>query len=157
MTSNAKTVREYLAALPAERRAAMNAVRDVILANLPKGYEECIQWGMINYVVPHSLYPSGYHCDPKRALPYALLASQKNHMALHLMFAYGDSATNEWFRKAYAAAGKKLDMGKACVRFKKLDDLALGVIGEAIARVPVDRYIARITKMLERQAGKRSK
>ncbi len=110
MTSAAKTVKEYLAGLPAERRSAIEAVREVILANLPQGYEEVIQYGMISYVVPHRLYPAGYHCDPKQALTYASLGSQKNHMALYLMCAYGDPATNEWFRQAYAASGKKLNM-----------------------------------------------
>src|ERR1043166_6063897 len=116
MTSKAKTVSEYLKALPEDRRAAISAVRDVILANLSKGYAECMQYGMIGYVVPHSLYPAGYHCRPSEPLTYAMLGSQKNHMALYLMCAYGDPKTNEWFRKAYAATGKKLDMGKACVR-----------------------------------------
>src|SRR5215831_18648227 len=130
MTSNAKTVDEYLRSLPPDRRAALSAVREVILANLPEGYEEQMQYGMIGYVVPHRLYPAGYHCNPKEPLPFATLGSQKNHMALHLCTVYGDGATTEWFRKAYAATGKKLDMGKACVRFKRLDDLPLDVIGQ---------------------------
>src|SRR5271165_511062 len=123
MKSHAKSVAEYIKALPPDRRAAISAVREVILAHLPKGYAECMYYGMIGYVVPHSLYPAGYHCDPKLPLGYACLGSQKNHMALHLMTVYGDPATEKWFRKAWAATGKKLDMGKACVRFKKLDDV----------------------------------
>ena len=107
----------------------MRAVRDVILANLPKGYEECMNYGMIGYVVPHSFYPAGYHCDPKQPLMYASLASQKNHMAIYMMCVYGDPATRQWFEEAYSATGKKLDMGKSCIRFKKLDDVALDVIG----------------------------
>jgi hypothetical protein len=157
MTSNAKTVSEYLASLSPDRRAAISAVRKVILTNLPKGYEECMQYGMIGYVVPHSIYPAGYHCDPTKALTYASLGSQKNHMAIYLMCAYGDPATNEWFRKAYATSGKKLDMGKSCVRFKKVEDLALNVIGQVIARVPVDRYIAHVTELLNRRPKKRTK
>ena len=155
MTSKAKTVEEYLKNLPEDRRAAISAVRKVILANLPKGYEECMSYGMIGYVVPHSIYPAGYHCDPKLPMPFANLASQKNHMALYLMCCYGDPATERWFRKAWSAAGKKLDMGKSCVRFKKLEDVSLEVIGQLIARVPVKNYIARIEKVLgERRTGR---
>jgi Domain of unknown function (DU1801) len=157
MTSDAKTVKEYLASLPAERKSAISAVRDVILANLPAGYEECMQYGMISYVVPHSLYPAGYHCDPKQALTYASLGSQKNHMALYAMCVYGHGPTEEWFRKAYQAAGKKLDMGKACVRFRKLDDVPLEVIGQLVARVPVKDYIARVEKVLRRSPEARRK
>jgi hypothetical protein len=136
----------------------MQAVREVILANLPKGYEETIQYGMIGYVVPHSLYPAGYHCDPKQALPYVLLGSQKSHLALHLVCAYGDPATDAWFRKTYAATGKKLDMGKACLRFKKAEDLPLEVIGQLIARTSVKAYIARTEKTLaERARPKKTK
>ena len=154
MKSDAKTVEEYLKDLPADRRAAIGAVRKVILANLPKGYEECMSYGMIGYVVPHSIYPAGYHCDPSLPLPYANLASQKNHMALYLMCVYGDKATEQWFRKAWLATGKKLDMGKSCIRFKKLEDVSLEVIGQVIARVPVDKYISRVEKSQARPQRK---
>src|SRR5205823_1228790 len=153
-TSNAKTVEEYLGSLPEERRAAMSAVRQVILANLPEGYEECMQCGMIGYVVPHSLYPPGYHCHPSQPLQYAALGSQKNHMALYLCTVYGDADTQKWFQQAYKASGKKLDMGKSCVRFKKLEDLPLDVIGEVIGRVPVKKYIACIERALQRTPQK---
>jgi len=149
MKSIATTVEEYLRSLPEDRRAALSAVRQVILANLPRGYVECMCYGMIGYAVPHSLYPAGYHCDPRLPLMYANLGSQKNHMALHLMTVYGDPATEKWFRQAWAATGKKLDMGKACVRFRKLEDVPLDVIGQVIARVPVKAYIARIEKFLK--------
>jgi uncharacterized protein YdhG (YjbR/CyaY superfamily) len=139
--SKATTVAQYLAELPPDRRDAINAVRKVILKNLPDGFEETMQYGMIGYVVPHKLFPAGYHCDPTQPLTYAGLASQKNHMSLYLMCIYGHKETNNWFIKAYKATGKKLDMGKSCIRFKKLDDLPLDVIGQAIARVPVDKYI----------------
>jgi hypothetical protein len=155
MTSDAKTVDAYLQGLPADRRIAVSAVRQVILANLPEGYEECMQYGMIGYVVPHRLYPAGYHCDPRQPLTDATLGSQKNYMTLHLMTVYGDPALMQWLKKAFQAAGKKLDMGKACVRFKKLDDLTLDVIGQIIARVPVKSYVARIEKfMQQRKRGK---
>ena len=157
MKSNATTVEVYLKGLPEDRRAAISAVRNVILANLPKGYAECMSYGMIGYVVPHSIYPAGYHCDPKLPLPFACLGSQKNHMALHLMCVYGDAATRAWFEQEYRASGKKLDMGKACVRFRKLEDLPLEVIGKAIARTPVEKYIARIQKFLSATSKKRGK
>lgn len=157
MTSQATTVKEYLASLPEDRRAAISAVRDVILKNLPAGYEEGMQYGMIGYYVPPNIFPAGYHCDPKVPLPFASLASQKNHMAVYLMCVYGDEATREWFEKEYRASGKKLDMGKSCVRFKKLDDLPLEVIGKAIARVPVARYIARYEAVLQEMKSRKKK
>jgi hypothetical protein len=139
--SKAKTVAQYLAELPPERREAIEAVRKVILKNLADGFEETMLYGMICYVVPHKLFPAGYHCDPSLPLTFAGLAAQKNHMALYLMCIYGHEETKNWFVKAYKATGKKLDMGKSCVRFKKLDDLPLEVIGQAVARVPVEKYI----------------
>ena len=148
MKSDAKTVDEYLQALPPDRRASISALREVILAHLPEGYEERLCCGMIGYVVPHSLYPSGYPCDPKQPLGYACLGSQKNHMAIYLMNVYGDPATEAWFRKAWQATGKKLDMGKSCVRFKKLEDVPLDVIGQVIARTPVNKYIAAVEKAM---------
>jgi hypothetical protein len=141
MQSKAATVEEYLSELPADRREAIEAVRRVVLKNLDKDYEEGMQYGMIGYYVPHRVYPAGYHCDPKQALPFACLASQKNHMTLYLMCVYGDSPHSTWFREAWAKTGKKLDMGKSCLRFKKVSDLALDVIGEAIRRVPAKKYI----------------
>lgn len=150
MKSNATTVEEYVKGLPEERRKAITAVRKVILANLPKGFEECMSYGMIGYVVPHSLYPKGYHCNPKLPLPYANLASQKGHMSLYLMTVYADVKTEQWFRKAWLAAGKKLDMGKACVRFKRLEDVPLEVVGQIIARTPVKDYVARYEALLAR-------
>jgi hypothetical protein len=141
MQSKAKTVNQYLEELLPERREAINAVRKVILKNLPKGFEEVMQYGMICYVVPFKLFPAGYHCDPSQPLCFAGLASQKNHMAVYLMTVYGHKETENWFVKAYKESGKKLDMGKSCVRFKKLEDLPLDVIGRAIARVPVEQYI----------------
>jgi hypothetical protein len=113
-----------------------------------------MNYGMIGYVVPHSLYPNGYHCYPKQALPFACLGSQKNHMAIYLMNVYGDPATEKWFRKAWQASGKRLDMGKTCVRFKKLEDVPLEVIGQVIARTPVKNYIARVKKVLSAKPRK---
>lgn len=141
MQSKAATVEQYLAELAPERREAVQAVRSVILKNLDKKYEEGMQYGMIGYYVPHSVFPDGYHCDPRQPLPFAGLASQKNHMSVYLMSVYDESAECHWFRSAWEKTGRKLDMGKCCIRFKKLDDVALDVLGEAIKRMPVERHI----------------
>jgi hypothetical protein len=155
MQSQARTVEDYLAELPAERREAIAALRRVILDNLDAEYEEGMQYGMIGYYVPHSIYPAGYHCDPRQPLPFAGLASQKNHMAFYAMCLYAPSEHQKWFREAWKKTGKKLDMGKACIRFKKLEDLALDVIGEAVRRVPARKYIAMCEAA--RQATARAK
>jgi hypothetical protein len=143
MQSKAATVKQYLSELPKDRRAAIETVRKAIVANLDKGYEEGMQYGMIGWYVPHRIYPAGYHCDPKQPLPFAGLASQKNYMSLYIMTTYGEGSDEQWFRKEWAKTGKKLDMGKCCIRFKKIEDLALGVIGEAIRRMPVKTHIER--------------
>jgi len=140
MKSSAKTVEQYLKQLPADRQKALRAVRHVIRKNLPKGYEEAMGFGMISYQVPLSVVPDTYNGQP---LCYAGLASQKNHMALYLMSIYGDKATEKWFRDRFKASGKKLDCGKSCVRFRKLEDLPLDVIGEAVARMPLNEYVRR--------------
>ena len=136
------TVAEYLAALPADRRAALSAVRKVINENLPDGYEEGMQFGMIGWYVPLSLYPAGYGENPKVPLPLVALASQKSGMVLHFLCFYGHPTLSTWFTSEYKKSGKKLDMGKGCVRFKKLNDLALDVVGCTIARVPVKEHMA---------------
>jgi hypothetical protein len=141
MQSKAKTVDQYLAELPEDRREALQAVREVILENLPDGYEEGMQYGMIGYFVPHSVYPAGYHCDPQQPLPFAGMASQKNHMSIYLMCIYGNSDQEAWFKDAWSQTGKKLDMGKSCVRFKRIEDVPLKVIGQAIKRVPAKKFI----------------
>ncbi len=148
MQSKATTVEDYLAELPEDRRAAIAAVRAVILKNLDKDFEEGMQYGMIGYYVPHRVFPAGYHCDPRQPLPFAALASQKNYMAIYLMAVYGDASRSKWFREAWARSGKKLDMGKSCVRFKKLDDLPLDVIGKAIARVAAKKYAETCARMI---------
>ncbi len=142
MQSKAKTVPAYLKELPADRRKAICEIRKVINRNLPKGYKEGMQYGMPTWSVPHSIYPDGYHCDPSQALPYVSLASQKNHMALYMACVYADKAHRDWFVKAWKQAGKKLDMGKSCVRFRKLEDVPLEVVAESIGRVSVKEYIA---------------
>jgi len=136
--SLAATPSAYLQSLPPDRRAAMQQVRKVILAHLPKGYEEQMLAGMLAYVVPLSRLADTYNGHP---LMYAALASQKNYMALYVMSVYGHAPTGQWFRAQFKARGKKLDMGKSCVRFKTIDDLPLDVIGETIAKVPIDTWI----------------
>jgi len=141
MQSKASTVPDYLASLPDDRRKAIETVRAVILANLDKDYEEGMSYGMIGYYVPHRVFPPGYHVDPKQGLPFAALASQKNYMSVYLMGLYPGSEGARWFQEAWAKSGKKLDVGKSCIRFKKVDDLALDVLGEAIRRMPAKKYI----------------
>jgi hypothetical protein len=160
MRSRARTVAQYLAALPPERRAAIGAVRKTILAHLRDGYEEGMGYGMISYHVPKRVYPAGYHCDPSLPLPFAALASQKNHMALYLMSVYADGEEERWLRARFAAAGKRLDMGKCCIRFRALEDLPLAVIGAAIRRVPVEKHVAHYERAFRGRnaaAGARAK
>jgi len=145
MQSKATTVDEYLAELPHDRRGAISAVRRVILDNLDKGFEEGMQYGMIGYYVPHKIFPPGYHCDPRQPLGYVALASQKQYMSLYLPLYVGPGAgpLMMWFEDAWAKAGKKLDMGKCCVRFKRLEDVPLGVVAEVLRRLPLKTYIAK--------------
>ena len=143
MQSKAKTVDEYLAELPPDRREAISAVRDVVRKNLGKDIEEGMSYGMIGWYIPHSVFPAGYHTNPKLPLPYAALASQANYMSLYLMGEYmneGDGGS--WFRDEWKKSGKKLDMGKSCIRFKKVDDLALDVIAKAVKRLSAQKHIA---------------
>jgi len=140
MRSDAAMVTAYLAELPQERREAIQAVRQVILENLPEGYEEVMNWGMITYQVPLETYPDTYN---KKPLMVAALAAQKHHMAVYLTAIYMDEAASQAFEAAYKATGKKYDVGKSCVRFKKLADLPLELIGESIASLPVDEFVAR--------------
>jgi len=142
MTSKPLTVAKYLSTLPKDRRDALQAVRRVILDNLDSGYKEGMQYGSIGYFVPHSVYPPGYHCDPTQPLPYVGLASQKHHMAIHLFCVYTSEDEQRWFRQAWVRTGKKLDMGKSCVRFKKIEDVPLDVIGKVIKRTPVKKFVA---------------
>lgn len=137
--STAATVDEYLAELPPERRGVVSAVRDVILQHLPEGYVETINWGMISYEIPLARYPDTYNGQP---LSYAGLAAQKNNYAVYLNSVYQDPALETRLRDAFAAAGKRLDMGKSCLRFRRTEDLPLRVIGEIVGAVPVDDYIA---------------
>ena len=138
-TSRAATVDAYLAELPSERREVVEAVLDTVRRNLPEGYAESMAWGMIGWGIPLARYPDTYNKQP---LSYVALAAQKNHYALYMMAAYQDSGQERLLREGFAAAGKKLDMGKSCIRFRRLDDVPLDVIGRAVASVPPDALIA---------------
>ncbi|NUQ34913.1 MAG: DUF1801 domain-containing protein [Planctomycetaceae bacterium] len=149
-TSKATTVREYLDGLPDDRRKALEAVRKVIRKNIDKRCKEGMQYGMIGYFVPHKVYPPGYHADPKQPLPFAGLASQKNHMSLYLLCVYGDKEAERWLRAAWKKTGKKLDMGKSCIRFKRAEDLPLELVGEVFARASVAKLIKTYEAVMKR-------
>jgi hypothetical protein len=148
MHSKATTVRQYLAELPAERRTVIEAVRALILDNLDAGFEEGMQYGMIGCYVPQRIYPAGYHCDPRQPLPFICLASQKNYMSLYLGCVYGPDRETP-FREAWAKTGKRLDMGTSCVRFRKLNDLALEVIARSIRRCSARGFIKYYERVLK--------
>ena len=155
--TTATTIGGYLATLPEDRRSALEHVRRAILANLGEGFQEGMQYGMIGYYVPHEIFPQGYHCDPSQPLPFASLGSQKNHMALYLHCLYGDAKRSAAFAKAWKATGKKLDMGKCCVRFKSLNDVPLEVVGDAIAKMSVVNYVKQYEATLAETAAGRKK
>ena len=150
MQSQAKTVSEYIETLPDDRRKIISEIRKVIKRNLPKGFAETMQYGMISYVVPHKLYPSGYHARPADALPFISLASQKNHIALYHMMVY-QGELQDWFLGAWKnATDKKLDMGKSCIRFKKAEDVPLKLIGELAGKVTPKQWIETYEKSIKK-------
>ena len=140
VSSSASTVQGYLDELPPERREVISLVRKIILDHLPEGYAETMGWGMISYGIPLERYPNTYNGQP---LAYVALAAQKHHYALYLMGVYQDKEQEEQLRAAFEKAGKKLNMGKSCLRFRKLDDLPLDVIGDVIAATTPAELIAR--------------
>jgi uncharacterized protein YdhG (YjbR/CyaY superfamily) len=151
MRSNANTVKEYIDNLPDERKTAMNKLRKIILKNLPKGFKETISYGMIGYVVPHSLYPDGYHCDPKLPLPFMNIASQKNFIAVYHMGVYAEKKLMNWFVGEYPKHCKSiLDMGKSCIRFKKIDDIPYKLIGELSTKMSPEEWIKIYQKNYKR-------
>lgn len=147
-SSKATTVAAYLKSLPADRRKVVSTVRDVVLENLPEGYRESMNFGMICYEIPLERHPKTYNGQP---LMYAALAAQKNYYALYLMGAYADSKRGRQLQAGFKKHGKKLDMGKSCLRFRKIDDLPLDVIAETIAGTPVETMIAYFEKSRKRQ------
>jgi hypothetical protein len=151
MQSKALTVDQYLKELPEDRKAAMTELRKVILKNLPKGFTEGMGYGMMGYVVPHSKYPDGYHCDPKVPLPFMSVASQKNFIAVYHMGIYADPKLLKWFTDEYPKHAKgKLDMGKSCLRFKKPDQIPFKLIGELASKMSPDDWIKIYEKNLKR-------
>lgn len=151
MQSKATTVDQYLAELPEDRRIAMEKLRNIALQNLPKGFKEVMSYGMLGYVVPHEIYPNGYHCTPELPLPFFNIASQKNSINIYHMVLYGDKKMHDWFVAEYPKHCKsKLDMGKSCVRFKKMDDIPYDLIGELLTKVTVENWIEQYEKMLKR-------
>lgn len=143
MTSKASTPQEYFDTLPPERKKTMMELRKVILKNLPKGFAEVMSYGMVGYVVPHKLYPNGYHCDPKLPLPFVNIASQKNFVALYHMGLYASPELLEWFTGEYKKrVPSRLDMGKSCIRFKKPEQIPFDLIGELMTKMSPQDWIA---------------
>ena len=143
MDANTKAIQSMLDTMPDDRQKAMQALRACIKKNLPSGFEEGIQYGMISYYVPHRLYSKGYHCDPKQPLPFLSIASQKNFIAVYHMGLYADPDLLKWFTKAYLQAGVgKLDMGKSCIRFKKPDQMPLALLGELFSKMSPKQWIS---------------
>lgn len=151
MTSNASTPDEYIAELPEERTIAVQKLRDTIKKNLPKGFEETMSYGMIGYVVPHSIYPDGYHCSPELPLPFINIASQKNFIALYHSGMYADEKLLNWFVSEYPKyVSTKLDMGKSCVRFKKVDQIPFKLIAELVQKMSVQDWIGKYESAVKR-------
>ena len=151
MQSTATTPEEYLASLPADRKKAMHELRDAVIKNLPTGFVEVMSYGMLGYVVPHALFPDGYHCDPALPLPFMGIASQKNFIAVYHMGIYADDELLKWFTAAYNKQSKtKLDMGKSCIRFKKIDQIPFQLIGELASKITPKKWIAIYEKNLKR-------
>lgn len=151
MQSKATTPEQYLSELPDDRKNAILKLRNILKENLPKGFEEVMSYGMLGYVVPHAIFPKGYHCDPKLPLPFINLASQKNFIALYHMGIYADKNLFDWFIAEYPKHVKtKLDMGKSCIRFKKVDDIPFELIGELATKISVQDWIAMYEKNLQR-------
>jgi hypothetical protein len=142
MQSNSLTVKDYLKELPIDRAPYFIKLRDTILNNIPLGFEEVMSYGMISYVVPHTIYPAGYHCDPKLPLQFTAIASQKNFIAIYHMGIYGSPKLYDWFVTEYPKHCKtKLDMGKSCIRFKKMDDIPYKLIAELMTKITVKDWI----------------
>jgi uncharacterized protein YdhG (YjbR/CyaY superfamily) len=136
------TPEEYIAQIPEERKAVFQQLREVISTNLPSGFEEVISYGMLGYVVPHSIYPSGYHCDSKLPLPFLTIASQKNFIAIYHMGIYADEQLFNWFLEEYPKhSNQKLDMGKSCIRFKKMEHIPMNLLADLMKKMTVDQWI----------------
>lgn len=142
MKVNANTVDEYLDLIPEDRKATFNQLRNVILENIPKGFKEVMSYGMIGYSVPHEIYPNGYHCDPKIPLPFLSIANQKNFIGFYHLGIYANEELSKWFVEEYKKRAKyKLDMGKSCIRLKRMDDIPFDLIAELLQKISVDDWI----------------
>lgn len=151
MQSKATTVEQYLAEVPEDRQAVMRSLHEAVLKVLPKGFEPAIGYGMMGYVVPHSVYPAGYHCNPKDPLPFAGMASQKNHISFYHMGIYADPDLLAWFQQEYAARVKgKLDMGKSCIRFKKAEQVPVDLLAELCSKMSVQDWISIYESQIKR-------
>ena len=151
MTSDVKTPEQYINQLPEDRKEAISKLRKVILDNLPKGYEEQLNYGMLGYVVPHSKYPGGYHCDPTLPLPFMNIASQKNSINVYHMGMYAKKELLDWFIREFPKhSNRKLDMGKSCIRFKKIGEIPYNLIGELASKMTVDGWIATYEKVIKK-------
>jgi hypothetical protein len=150
MQSKATTPEQYFNELPDDRKVVIKRLRKMILDNLPKGFEECMNYGMLGYVVPHSMYPEGYHCDPKMPLPFINLASQKNHIGFYHMGIYSDPKLLEWFTTEFPKhVPGKLDMGKSCLRFKNPEKIPFDLLGELVSKISVKDWIQRYESVLK--------
>ena len=151
MQSKATTPDQYIAELPDDRKEVMQKLRETVKKNLPKGFQETMQYGMISYVVPHSIYPAGYHCKPTDELPFLSIASQKNHIAFYHMGVYGDPNLYNWFTAEYPKhATGKLDMGKSCIRFKNPKNIPYDLLGELTSKISVDDWILKYESMFKK-------
>ncbi|WP_395044951.1 DUF1801 domain-containing protein [Flavobacterium sp.] len=154
MQSQATSPDKYIAELPEDRRNVMQKLRKVVQENIPKGFKEVMSYGMLGYVVPHETYPNGYHCTPELPLPFFAMASQKNSINIYHMVLYSDKKMHDWFVEQYPKHCKsRLDMGKSCVRFKKLDDIPYALIGELISKVTVEKCIEIYENTLNKKNG----
>jgi uncharacterized protein YdhG (YjbR/CyaY superfamily) len=154
MTSTETSPNEYVESLPADRKPIIQKLRQIISEKLPEGFQECMSYGMIGYVVPHSLYPAGYHCDPKLPLPFLSIASQKNFIAIYHMGIYAEPNLMAWFQTEYGKVCKsKLDMGKSCIRFKRMDDIPFELIGQLASKISHEEWIDLYTKAFRSGKG----
>lgn len=151
MSVKPQTVVEYLKQIPEERKDAFNQLRQVILENIPKGFKEVISYGMIGFSVPHEIYPDGYHCDPTVPLPFLSIANQKNFIGFYHMGIYADEELSNWFVEEYKKRAKyKLDMGKSCIRLKRMDDIPFDLFGELVKKISVDDWIKMYESALKK-------
>ncbi len=155
MKYEANSPEEYINQIAQDRQVAMQKLRNVILDNLPKGFQETMNYGMIGYVVPHSIYPPGYHCTPNLPLPFITIASQKNYIALYHMGIYADKKIYDWFVAEFPKHSKlKLDMGKSCIRFKKPDQIPFKLIGELVQKISLTEWINLYESMIKKSSSK---